>query len=127
MSTFKIEGLDKLATRLDKLAQGIGPAFAHALNVEAEIEMTEMKRRTPVDTGNLRASGHVVSKWSGREFSTMWVFGGPAAPYAAYVHENLEAFHPIGEAKFVERVLLESVPHLAKRIAARASDELVGA
>ena len=46
-------------------------------------------------------------------------FGGPAAGYAIYVHEDLGAFHPVGDAKFMESVLNESRPFLAKRIAAR--------
>jgi hypothetical protein len=47
------------------------------------------------------------------------VAGGPAAPYAIYVHEDLEAIHPVGQAKFIESVLLESRPFMAARIAKR--------
>jgi hypothetical protein len=46
-------------------------------------------------------------------------FGGPAAPYAIKVHEDLEAFHRVGQAKFLESVLLESAPHLAQRVSRR--------
>lgn len=91
-----------------------------ALRQEAEIEMTEAKRRTPVDTGNLRGSEHVEGPtMSGRVLRAALVAGGPAAPYAVYVHENLDALHPVGQAKYIESVLLESMPYMADRIARR--------
>lgn len=116
----KIEGLDQLQRKLDALAQGLGAEVGHALRAEAEIEMTEAKRRTPVLTGVLKGSGHVTGPtWRGREVTVELKFGGPAAPYAVAVHENLEAFHKNGEAKFLERPLMESAPHLAARVARR--------
>lgn len=126
-TSFRLEGLDKLTAQLQRLINETGPAVARALYQEAEIEMAEAKRRTPVDTGALRSSGHVVGPtWDGRDVTVQLVFGGPAAPYALYVHENLEAWHKVGQSKFLESVLHESVPHLAQRIAARASNEIVG-
>ncbi len=95
-----------------------------ALFAEAQIEATESRKRTPVDTGALRAS-HEVSKPNteiGAAFADIFVsisVGGAAAPYAASVHENLDAFHKVGQAKFLESTLLESAPHFPKRIAKR--------
>lgn len=117
--TFEIKGLDRALSQMTAVAQGMAAKFAAAAKAELEIEMTEAKRRTPVDTGNLRASGTVTEQWSGREYTITLSFGGPAAPYALQVHENLEAFHKSGQAKFLESVLLESAPYLAKRIALR--------
>ncbi len=91
-----------------------------ALNQEAEIELTEAKRRTPVDTGALRASGFVQA--ATRRWRSMVVtigFGGAAETYAIYVHENLEAFHRIGQAKFLESTLKESAPYMLERLARR--------
>lgn len=91
-----------------------------ALREEAEIEATEAKRRTPVDTGNLRASIHVEPPVrDGRQLYVTIVAGGIPASYAIPVHEDLEAFHRVGEAKFLERPLLEAAPHIPARIAAR--------
>jgi hypothetical protein len=116
----KIEGLDQLQRRLNELAQGLGAEVGNALRAEAEIEMTEAKRRTPVLTGVLKGSGHVTGpRFRGRNITVELKFGGPAAPYAVAVHENLEAFHKNGEAKFLERPLMESAPHLAARVARR--------
>lgn len=47
------------------------------------------------------------------------VAGGPSAPYAIYVHEDLEAFHKVGQAKYIESVLMESRPFMAARVAKR--------
>lgn len=83
---------------------------------EAEIEMLEMKERTPVNVGTLRDSGRV------EPFGTIgikWIFGGAAEAYAAAVHENLEAFHGVGQAKFVESVVMEFIPNAAARIGRR--------
>ncbi len=96
-----------------------------AVKEEMEIELKEMKRRTPVDTtenaphpGQLRDSlrlegprleGGLISA----EITT-------DVDYAAYVHENPDAHHPIGEWKFIEGPLRESRPYMAQRIAENA-------
>lgn len=119
-TTLTIVGLENVQARLNQLAQGMGAQVGAALRAEAEIEMTEAKRRTPVLTGALRASGHVTGPtWRLRHVTVELKFGGPAAPYAVYVHENVDAFHKNGEAKFLESTLLESAPHLAARVARR--------
>lgn len=57
---------------------------------EAEDIMADSKENyVPVDTGNLRASGHVQQpKLAGNRISVLFGYGGPAAPYALAVHEN---------------------------------------
>lgn len=42
---------------------------------------------------------------------------GYTAEYAVYVHENLEAFHPVGEAKFLEKPIRQYKRDMAKMIA----------
>lgn len=117
-TTLEVKGLDALAARLKGLGVAVGPAAGNALRVEAELMMTEAKRRTPVLTGALRASGHVTGPEGDAQVVTL-AFGGPAAPYAVFVHENLAARHVTGEAKFLERPVLEALPGLPERIAAR--------
>lgn len=94
--------------------------FAVALFQEAQVEAKEAKRLTPVDTGALRAS--IIVTEPQRQGRRIWVTieaGGPSAPYGFYVHEDLEAFHRYGQAKFIEQPLNESRPYLPARIAAR--------
>lgn len=51
------------------------------------------------------------------DLAVKWVFGGPAAPYALYVHEDMEAWHDNGQARFLAHPLEESAPSMAARIA----------
>jgi hypothetical protein len=97
-----------------------------AFKMEAEIEVTEMKRRTPVDItenaphpGNLRNSLHAEEPmYNGRTYEII-IASGNQAPYAIYVHENPDAYHPIGQWKFMESVLNESRPYMGSRVARR--------
>jgi Bacteriophage HK97-gp10, putative tail-component len=112
---------------LRDLQKQLPDRFAAALRQESEIEATECKKRTPVDTGALRASLHVEGPTrDGRRVFCEIVAGGPAAPYALTVHEDLEAHHPQGEAKFIERPLRESAPSMGERIAARIEKNRIG-
>lgn len=118
----KIKGVEALQKKLAKLSEQLPKQTVIAIREEAELIMTEAKRRTPVLTGALRASGHVVEKPDGAGLA----FGGPAAPYAVYVHENLEAFHRVGQAKFLESAVNEAVPGMAERIAKRLAALIKG-
>lgn len=97
-----------------------------ALSAEAEIEATEMKRRTPVDTtpdaphpGNLRNSIHVEEPIQEGKRLYVIIATGLQAPYAIFVHENPDAIHPIGQWKFMESVINESRRYMLGRLARR--------
>lgn len=115
-----LNGAAEMKRKVQKIKKNLPDEIARALYAETEIEAKESKRRTPVDTGELRASIHVLGpERSGLMIYTMIVAGGPAAPYAVYVHENLDAFHKVGQAKFIESVIMESRPYMASRVAKR--------
>ena len=118
--TLHIQGLEGVQRGLQELGRRLGDRVGPALRAEAEIEMTEAKRRTPVLTGVLKGSGHVTGPH--KSWRDTWVtlsFGGPAAGYAIYVHENVSAWHRNGQAKFLESVLMESARYFATRVAKR--------
>lgn len=120
----EVTGAQALVARLDRLSRALPDEAARALYAEAQaIRITSM-RRTPVDTGTLRAS-HIVTEpeISGNTVEVTIGVGGPAAPYALYVHENVTARHVTGQAKFLESAVLEALPTLARRIAARIAVE----
>lgn len=110
----------KVTAALGQLANRVAPSGARALFQEAQIEKTESMKRTPFEFGALRAS-HTVSQPVNRGDTIEVVIsvGGVSAPYAVFVHENLEAFHSHGQAKFLESTVRESAPYMAARIAAR--------
>lgn len=115
-----LTGGAQLRARLARLKTRFPDEVARALYQETEIETTEVKKRTPVDQGTLRGTVHTVGPVKeGSIIYTLIACGGPAAPYAIYVHENLEAHHPVGQAKFLESVILESRAYMGQRVAAR--------
>lgn len=115
-----LKGYSDMQRKLAALINGLPNEVAAALYTEAQVERTESMRRTPVDVGNLRAS-HIVTppEIKGADITVKIAVGGPAAPYAIFVHENTEADHPVGQAKFLESTLKESAPHMAARVARR--------
>ena len=116
-----ITRVKEMKARLRQVAREFPDLVARALYLEAQIELTESKRRVPVDTGVLRASGQVVGPdgGTGRKLFVTIAYGGAAESYAIIVHEDLDAFHRIGQAKYLESVLLESAPYMADRLAKR--------
>lgn len=118
--SFEIKGLVELQRRLERIARETPEVLGRALYQEALIEQKESMQRTPVEFGALKAS-HVTRppEIRGNDISVAIEVGGPAAPYAIYVHENLDANHKVGRAKFLESTIMESRPFLAARVAKR--------
>jgi hypothetical protein len=112
-------GANEIAKRMRRIAKEMPDVLLKASIAEANIELTEMRRRTPVEFGPLRASLTMTAKREGTQVTIEFGAGGPSAPYAIYVHERTELFHRIGEAKFIERPLKEAAPHWNERIARR--------
>jgi hypothetical protein len=109
-----------------------------ALYTEAQVEMTESKRRCPVSPtkaqfkamgrsapknlrpGTLRASGYVNRpEREGRKLTVTMGYGGAAEAYAVVQHERLDYRHTTGQAKYLESVLNESRPYMLQRMATR--------
>ena len=62
-----------------------------------------------------------MEKLSGGRKSVSYslVFGGSSVDYAAAVHENLSAAHNVGQAKYLESVVMERRGRLAQELASR--------
>ena len=114
---------DKVKKNLRRFQEKFPDEVARALYIETELEAKEVRRRTPVKYGDLRGSVRVEGPFRegfiGRSIYTKIVVGGAAVPYAIFVHEDLDAQHEVGQAKFLESVLLESRPYMAARVARR--------
>lgn len=114
---------EEFKRRLRNFKKNFGKEIGRAVYQETSVELKEVRKRTPVDKGPLRASEHVEGPLrtgaNDRIIYALIVAGGPSAPYAIYVHEDLEALHPVGQAKYIESVLMESRPFMAARIAKR--------
>lgn len=79
-------------------------AVGQALYKEAAQAFEASQREVPVDTGNLRNSGQLGLPFTENGQLVVEIsYGGAAADYAIYVHENLENWHASGtKAKFLE-------------------------
>lgn len=123
--SFAFNGSEQMAKNLIEMGKRGQKAVDRAVYEFGQVEMKEMKKRVPVDTGTLKDSGFVERPTrEGHMVRLNLGFGGAAEAYAIYVHEDLEAHHTVGEAKFVESVLNESAPFLAVRVAASLYREL---
>lgn len=106
----QFSNLKDVLDKLGRIPAAVKDGLATQLYQSAEEVMAKAKELTPVDTGALRASGHVQPPVEdARGVSVELGFGGPAAPYAVYVHENLDARHTVGQAKFLEEPLMQDV------------------
>lgn len=106
-----------MGAKVMRLAQEFPRRAAAAAKAEFEIEKEESVRRTPKKTGDLRKSHEVTEPKITR--SKIRVTITVSMPYAVDVHEDTEAFHAIGQAKFLESTLFESRKSMGSRIAAR--------
>ena len=112
-----IKGEQELMANLQRRALATPLKIAAALYGFGSRVMLAAKRDTPWEFGVLRASGEVNKPViKGRDISVLLQFGGPAAAYAIPVHENLEAKHPHGHAKFFETAVKAASPRMAEEI-----------
>jgi hypothetical protein len=111
--------------RIQKAITESGPAGAKiaamALRSEAQDAFAASQDEVPVDTGALKASGRVRPETGvftrGGEVYVELTYGGTATEYSIYVHENLEASHPHGKAKYLEDPMTRQVNGISGRIA----------
>lgn len=113
----KVVGLENVTRNLnEEIKKLTRVTFAGLLDAGLQIQNVAQSR-TPVDTGNLKASAYTRKAMGGR----LAVEIGFTASYAIYVHENLEARHTNGEAKFLERAILDNKDAIIEIIRRRAA------
>lgn len=123
---FKLLGLERFKRSSRQKGEAILRGLERGLVKEAEGVMTISKQAyVPVDFGILKGSGFVDKPTRrGRRVVIELGFGGPAAPYAVYVHEDLTAFHTVGEAKYLQKPLRSAKRGMAERLAKEVRAEL---
>lgn len=116
--SFELDGVEELLDRLDGATRRVMLAGSQEIRLQAEGIMTKSRRLVPVDTGALRASGRVEDP--NFETATRVVaelsYGGSAAPYALYVHEDLNARHSVGQAKYLEQPVRAALPGFVRAV-----------
>jgi hypothetical protein len=110
-----IEGKREFDRNLDKWSdRGWGAAKQAMLDGANDI-ISKSVKECPVDTGTLRRSHTVEEVKDGADEYTVAM--GYNTDYAIYVHENLQATHSKGKAKFLEDPVNANMDNLEKRIA----------
>jgi hypothetical protein len=123
MFTIRVQtrGLDRTIAQLETMGRATVAELGRALEEEGAMVLRVAQELTPVVTGKLRDSAMVKAAEEGsRPYSAAVEirFGGPEAPYAAIVHEDLKRRHPHGgQAKFLEAAVNLTSGGRADRIA----------
>lgn len=116
--SFTLEGDKELQNAL-RVAQEKSPlAVAQAIWEQANLIFAKSQVLVPVDTGVLRGSGGVSAPQQGASGYYVDIFyGGPAAPYALYVHEIIGNYHASPtQAKYLEQPFMQALPDMQKNI-----------
>lgn len=115
------QGYGDVRRRLQSLIREYPTEVGRAAKEELKIEKKESQRRTPYKTGALHDSHEIIEPEvrAGKVFTGLTAGNEVTESYDVIVHEDLEMFHPVGQAKFLESTWLEAAPHLADRIARR--------
>jgi hypothetical protein len=124
-------GKTMTATLSDHITGVAAPGLMKATYAELEDVLKDSLPLVPVDTGALRGSGYVAEPWMEDDHVIDEVgYGGvatkinpktlePTTAYALAVHENLEAHHEVGQAKYLEVPFDEHTQNFGSKIAAR--------
>ena len=114
-------GIREFRRDMALLKVGTPQQIGRALYAEANQIMTRSKADfVPVDTGTLRASGHVDQpKTEPGRITVTLGYGGAASAYALVQHERLDYHHTVGQAKYLAQPVNEAAAGFGQRIAAR--------
>lgn len=122
----QVIGATQFAQKLRR-AQVAGPKVVLAtLFQQAEKIMTVSKADyVPVDKGHLRGSGFVEPPvMTSQGGSVTMGYGGPAAPYAYIVHEDLTVRHTVGQAKYLTIPIVAALQGMWAVLRQRTSDAI---
>jgi hypothetical protein len=122
-SSFRLDlfGDKELVNALEAGKDDTPQAIAQAIWEEANLIFAKSQILVPVDTGVLRGSGGVSAPQMGNQGYFVDIFyGGPAAPYALYVHEIIGNYHnPPTQAKYLEQPFMQSLAEIQNNISRR--------
>lgn len=115
-----LRGLIEMKRKIRDIARRFPRQVGNALWDELdEIEKPESMKKTPVQYGDLRDSHVTKGPVIRQNTISAWIEVGEGLDYATRVHEDTEAFHRVGQAKFLESTIRESKPFILQRVANR--------
>jgi len=106
-----VKGLSQIKNALTQVKKEHEKKKRKALTRIGVIVKADSVKLTPIDTSNLRGSAYIDVDGSKS------VFIGYTAYYAVYVHEDLEAYHEVGEAKFLDKAIKMNQKRIIEELA----------
>jgi len=107
----KIEGLDEVLGNINDQVARMDRVTPDGCYEAGEIVKLTSMRRVPVDEGNLKDSA-----FNRRMFGQIGTVIGYSANYALAVHEDLEARHTTGQAKYLTSALHDEETRIMETI-----------
>jgi hypothetical protein len=122
-----LTGVTQLRRQVNRVRVNSLPAAEKAIYRECQDRLKGVINRTPLLTGDLRRTEHIEGPVRGAGDSVTFkiVAGSSTIDYAIYVHEDLTAYHPVGEAKYIENEINQNISGAGGRISATYSKELL--
>jgi len=101
----RVDGIEDTKRKLAKYSEENKKKLRDGMWTAGRFLLREAQKLVPVDTGALKASGKVLVRNNDDNHPEFHVsFGNDDdVHYAAVQHENLEYFHTIGQAKYLEQ------------------------
>lgn len=113
----KVTGEARVNANIQRILRENWKDAKKAFRQEAEIIISDAVKQAPVEFGDLRRSKSVeTAKDTKKELELILGFN---ATYAAAVHENLNAHHTVGKAKYLEDPLMARIDDIPKNVAKR--------
>lgn len=117
-----LKGKESVVRNLLSAVERLKGAGSAALYQEGLAVDAESVKRTPVDTGRLRATHYVAPPV--QRGDTVVVELGNGTDYAVYVHERTDQAHKVGEAKFLQNALNARTTGMLERLQKRTRANL---
>lgn len=100
--SFNRRNLSVLRTEFDEYLYATAQQMEKALRRGANYVKKESQKLCPVDTGRLKKSARIGQEGKGMKTEVFVTYN---TEYAVYVHEMVDVYHRVGQAKFLETVL----------------------
>ena len=118
----KVGGVKEVAKAFKRHGEAGGQAVAAGMYETGLAIIADAVKRTPVDFGRLRASHYVTRPEPSTRGPRLEL--GFGTDYAVPVHENLQARHVVGEARFLKRAIDAASGSFLRDLTARAEKHL---
>lgn len=104
MISVKVKGISSWKQSASKAADKMNTGAMQGTVAGAEQVLRDSNAIVPIDSGNLRNSGKVrMEDTKNKKKAAV----GYSASYAVFVHENLDANHKNGQAKFLQKAVVK--------------------